>query len=132
MSDTALAITGIAVGIPSTVQVCLMLGSSIVQLVKDYHNSDVIAEALALKIDSKWKNMQKILNNLRRISARLDVDLESEIRLILQKLAEVLIKARERAAKLGMLSRPDAGDIVSEWAHHGRNALAAAPAERPL
>ena len=130
-TNNSLAITGVAVAIPGTVQVCLALGGSIVQLVKDYHHSDSIAEDLALKIDSKWKNMQKILNNLHRVSARLDLDLESEIRPILIKLSEVLIKARERAAKLGMLSPPAAGDSVSRLAKEGHIPPATATRVRP-
>ena len=119
--SNSLSIAGLAMQIPGTVQVCLTLGGSIIQLIRDYHDSDHITEALALKIDSKWKNVQKILTNIHRVSARLDIDLESQIRPVLIKLAEVLMKAREKAAKMGMLSRPEAGDSVTQLGRERRN-----------
>src|SRR5271155_4815577 len=104
-ADTALSVVGVAVAIPPLVQLCLSLGVSLVQLIKMYHDSDSVAERLALKIESKWKNLQTILVNINRVSATLGIDLATEIGPMLNAFAGVLMKAREKAAKLGMSSR---------------------------
>ena len=114
--DHSLAITGVALAIPPLASTCLVLGKSIIQLLKDYQNSDFIAYELSLKIQAKWRNLEEILNNLHRVSANINIDLESEIRPILVKLSEVLIKVREKAAKMGMISMPASENIISKLA----------------
>lgn len=95
-------LVGLGLAIPPLIQLCISLGRDLVQVINDYHNSDAISEEIALKIETKWGTLQKILDNIDRVSSRLNIDLEIEIRPILTKLSEILMKAREKAAKLGM------------------------------
>ena len=104
-TDTSLSVIGVALAIPPLVQLCLSLGVSLVQLVKMYHDSGSVGSRLALKIESKWKNLETILVNIDRVSATLDVDLANEIGPMLNALSTVLMQAREKAAKVGMSSR---------------------------
>lgn len=95
-----LLVLGLA--IPPLVQLCVSLGRDLIQIINAYRNSDAISEEIALKIETKWGTLQKILHNLDRVSSRLNIDLEIEIRPILTRLLEILMKAREKAAKLEM------------------------------
>jgi hypothetical protein len=130
--DTSLGAIGVALAIPPLVQVCLTLGTSAVQVFKDYHDSDSIAAELALKIDCKWRNLQKILRNIDQLSVKLDVDLEVEIRPILEKLRQLLIETRAKAARLGMTDQTNELQRINPLSKHKLRAAAIAWSKKDL
>jgi hypothetical protein len=86
------------------VRVCLDVGGEVAGLLDNYCNSEIVANQLALKLKTKWRNLEDILQNLGLIATQLGVRLEKEVVEILSILRQYLMEAVEKASRLGMFS----------------------------
>jgi hypothetical protein len=95
-------LAGLLVNIPGLVDVCINLGTFLWERIEAYRNSSRYAKSIADQFSMMWKNVQDIMESIKRSESQLSVEMKSEIYHILGTFRDILTKAISKASQFGV------------------------------